>query len=109
MSKTEFAGMLRERIRIERPVDQRDAFGSAATSTDLVGEYWAAIEAVEPGDESLSQSRSSLQRWRFTTPWVDAILPGDTLIWRDRAMIIRMVSEDRRLLPRTILLAEEKR
>ncbi len=105
----EFAGVLRERIRIERPSAAGDSLASGSTETELVGEFWAAIEAQGAGSEATAESRSAMQRWRFILRQTDKILPGDRLIWSERNMLIRTVSEDRRLLPRTILDAEEIR
>ncbi|MEP2987656.1 MAG: head-tail adaptor protein [Parasphingorhabdus sp.] len=107
--KTEFAGVLRERIRIERLSAALDGLASGSSETELVAEFWAAIEAQGAGSEANAGSRSAMQRWRFILRQTDKILPGDRLIWSGRNMLIRSVSEDRRLLPRTILDAEEIR
>ena len=105
----EFAGRLREYIRIERPLQTRDALGSASTEKGIVGEYWAAMEARDGAEISSAGSHSAMQRWKFWLRQPDKILPGDTLIWSGREMLVRTVSEDRRLLPKTILEAEERR
>jgi len=105
----EFAGSLRERIRIERRVSDRDAIGSALSQTELVGEYWAAAEAMGNGDDTSADTRSALQRWRFTLRKTDTIFPGDYLTWAGREMTIYTVSEDHRPVAKTILIAEEKR
>ena len=109
MSGAEFSGMLRERIRIERPVAQRDPLGSATPQTELVGEFWAAVEAMGTGSEAQAGSRAALQRWQFTLRETGNIRPGDQLVWDERTMVIRSIEEDRRLLPKTLLFAEEKR
>lgn len=105
----EFAGMLRERIRIERISAERDSLASSSDATLLVGEFWAAIEAQGAAREASAESHAAMQRWRFILRQTDKILPGDRLIWSGRNMLIRIVSEDRRLLPKTIVEAEEVR
>ena len=105
----EFAGRLREYVRVERPLSPRDALGSTPAEKQLVGEYWAAIEAQPSAEISSADSHSAMQRWKFWLRQTDKILPGDTLIWSGREMLVRTVSEDRRLLPKTILEAEERR
>lgn len=106
---TEFAGILRDHIRIERAVADRDAIASGSVETEWVGSFWAAIEADDIGPESRAESRSGMPQWRVTLRQTDDILPGDWLIWSGWKMRVRSVSEDRRLLPKTILHAEEVR
>ncbi len=104
----EFSGTLRDHIRIERTLGQRDAIGSAAEQTELVGKYRAAVQAAANGSQAQGESRSARQQWRIVLRETGSILPGDWLIWGNRRMIVNTVSADRRLLPKTILLAEEK-
>ena len=105
----EFSGVLRERIVIERQSAGRDALGSAEAQFDTVGEYWAAAEALHGGRESEAESRSALPRWRFVLREKQAIRPGDRLLWTGRVMVIASVVLEHRLIPKTILLAEETR
>ena len=109
MTGGEFVGLLRETIRISRPADTRDEIGSEPGTFDLIGDFRAAIAAATPGAESLAESRTAAQRWHLTLHLTDAVLPGDRLEWQGRTMTILNVTEDRRLLPRTRLLAEETR
>lgn len=109
MSGSEFSGLLREHIRIERLSSQRDGTGSATDQSDVIGDFRAAAEPVGTGDEALAGSRSAKPRWRFTLRQTDAIRPGDDLIWAGREMVVRAVSADHRFIPKTFLEAEEKR
>jgi head-tail adaptor len=105
----EFSGVLRERIVIERQSAGRDALGSAEAQYDLVGEFWAAAEALRGSRESEAESRSAMPRWRFILRETQAIKPGDRLLWGERVMTISSVVLEHRLIPKTILLAEEER
>jgi len=105
----EFSGILRERITIERQSAGRDALGSAEALFDTAGEYWAAAQALDSGSGEAAESRSALPRWRFILRETQAIKPGDRLLWGDRVMTINSVVLEHRLIPKTILLAEEKR
>ena len=105
----EFSGVLRERIVIERQRAERDGLGSADAQFDTVGEYWAAAEALHEGRESEAESRSAMPRWRFVLRETQAIRPGDRLLWGERVMTVSSVVLEHRLIPKTILLAEEKR
>lgn len=109
MSGSEFSGLLRERIRIERRSVQRDTIGSATDQSEWVGDFWAAEEPLGTGDEALAQSRSALPRWRFTLRQTEAIYVGDHFVWAGRAMVVRTISADHRFIPKTMLEAEEKR
>ena len=105
----EFAGHLRERITIERQSESRDGLGSAVSQFDTIGQYWAAAEPLRGGDEGEAESRSAMPRWRFTLRETQAIKPGDRLNWNGRAMTVDSVILEHRLIPKTILHAEEKR
>ena len=105
----EFSGILRERIVIERQSAERDGLGSAGAQFDTVGEFWAAAEALHGGRESEAESRSAMPRWRFVLRETRALRPGDRLLWGERVMTISSVVLEYRLIPKTILLAEEKR
>ncbi|WP_417621153.1 head-tail adaptor protein [Parasphingorhabdus sp.] len=105
----EFSGILRERISIERQTAGRDALGSAELQYTTVGVFWAAAEALHGGTASEAESRSAMPRWRFILRETYAIKPGDRLVWGDRIMTIASVIPEHRLIPKTILQAEEKR
>ncbi len=105
----EFSGILRERITIERQRAGRDALGSAEPQFDSIDEFWAAAEALPSGDDEEAGSWSAMPRWRFILRETQAIKPGDRLLWGGRVMVINSVILEHRLIPKTILQAEEKR
>tara|TARA_R110000824_G_scaffold338547_4_gene525109 strand:+ start:12605 stop:12931 length:327 start_codon:yes stop_codon:yes gene_type:complete len=105
----EFSGILRERISIERQAVGRDALGSAEPQFITVGVFWAAAEALSSGRREVAGSRSAMPRWRFILRETQVIKPGDRLLWDGRAMTILSVVPEHRLIPKTILQAEEKR
>ncbi len=107
--RQEFSGVLRERITIERQAAGRDALGSAELQFGFVGEFWAAAEVLRSGRVSEAESRSALPRWRFILRETQAIKAGDRLTWGGRVMTITSVILEHRLIPKTILQAEEKR
>ena len=109
MMGQEFSGILRERISIERQTVGRDALGSAEPQYVTVGVFRAAAEALYGGTPSEAESRSAMPRWRFVLRETQAIRPGDRLLWGERVMTVSSVVLEHRLIPKTILLAEEKR
>ena len=109
MSGAEFAGSLRDRITVERVSAQRDALGAASDETSIIGTFWAAVETDGTGSVSDAESRSAPQRWRFTLRQTGEVMPGDRIIWGARKLTILTAAADLRLLPKTILTAEETR
>jgi len=109
MMGQEFSGILRERISIERQTVGRDALGSAEPQFLTVGVFWAMAEALHGGTLSEAESRSAMPLWRFILRETQTIKPGDRLVWGDRIMTILSVVLEHRLIPKTILQAEEKR
>ena len=105
----EFSGHLRERITIERQATGRDALGSARAQFEPVGQFWAAAKALPGGRASVAESRSAMPGWRFVLRETQAIKPGDRLIWGGRVMVVDSVILEHRLIPKTILHAEESR
>jgi head-tail adaptor len=105
----EFSGRLRERIAIERQAAERDDSGSAEPLFDGIGQFWAEAEALDSGRRERAGSRSAMPRWRFILRETQAIKPGDRLLWGNRVMTISSVILEHRLIPKTILQAEEKR
>ena len=105
----EFAGTLREWIRVERPVNARDGRGSASGEFALIGEYHASATPAGTGAEAIGESRSAMPVWQFLMRQSDAILPGDRIIWNGRILTVRSVIADYQPTPRTRILAEENR
>ena len=92
MKRSEFAGALREVIRISRVVSSRDALGAASTKSEMVGDFRAAVAAYRIGAERDEESRSAFPRWRFTLREPDVILPGADLLWNERGRVVREVT-----------------
>jgi len=109
MMGQEFSGTLRECISIERQTAGRDAQASAEPEYLTIGVFRAAAEAMHSGSASEAESRSAMPRWRFILRETQVIKPGDRLVWGDRILTILNVVLEHRLIPKTILQAEEKR
>ena len=85
------------------------ALAARSGSSAPAFEPWAAAEALHGGTPSEAESRSAMPRWRFILRETRAIKPGDRLVWGERMMTISSVILEHRLIPKTILQAEEKR
>lgn len=103
----EFAGTLREWIRVERPTNDRDSSGSASGEFNLIGNFRAAAEPAGTGAEAVADSRSAMPLWLFLMRPSETILPGDRITWNDRTLTVRTVTAEDRPTPKCRLLAEE--
>jgi len=107
--RRETAGNMRNRVRIERPVDVRDLLAGQAPQTELVGHFWAAIESAGTGRDIAGQSRSTLPRYQLTLRLAEEVRPDDAVYWDARHLKVQEVRHQFGGQPLTILLAEEQR
>lgn len=106
---SEFAGTLRERIRIERPVDLRTTSGLQQPGWELVASCFAAIAADGAGPEAEAMSLSAMPRFRVTIRWRDGVAVGQRVSWGGRKMMVRQRIDDPKLPDRILLRCEEVR
>jgi head-tail adaptor len=106
---TEFAGTLKQRIQIERPVDLRTDSGLQQAGWEAVASCLAAIIAEGAGPEAEAQALSSMPRFRVTIRWRDGIAVGQRVIWGTRAMLVKQRIDDPATPDRILLRCEEMR
>jgi len=105
----EFAGTLKERIRIERPIALRTESGLQQAGWELVASCLAAIVAEGAGPEAEAMALSAMPRFRVTIRWREGIAVGHRLIWGERAMLVKQRVDDPKLPDRIMLRCEEMR
>lgn len=105
----EFAGLLRERIVIERPAAERSAIGVSAGGWEPVARCLAAIAPEGIGPESEGQALSAMPRFRVTLRVRDGIGVGQRIRWGKRLLGVRQRVDDPALGDRIILRCEEQR
>ncbi|MBA3667761.1 MAG: head-tail adaptor protein [Sphingomonas sp.] len=105
----EFAGTLKERVRIERPVTLRTAAGLQEAGWETVARCLAAIVAEGVGAEAEGQALSALPRFRVTIRRREGIAIGQRVAWGERTMLIRQRIDDPKLPDRILLRCEEMR
>lgn len=105
----EFAGSLRERIVIERPIGQRTAQGTRIDQWKMVARCLAAIVSEGAGSETEAMALSAMQRFRVTIRRRDGIAIDQRLRWRNRMLMIRQIVEDPRRSDRLTIRCEEIR
>lgn len=108
MSK-EFAGSLRERVIIERPVSERTSIGVQATGWEVVARCLASVVPEGAGAEAEAMALSAMPRFRVTIRKRDGIAIDQRLRWGERVLMIRQMLDDPRLGDRHLLRCEEVR
>jgi head-tail adaptor len=106
---SEFAGTLRERVRIERPVDLRTESGLQQAGWEPVASCLASIIAEGAGAEAEGQTLSAMPRFKVTIRWREGISVGQRVIWGERAMLVKQRIDDPLLRDRILLRCEEVR
>lgn len=106
---TEFAGMLRERITIDRPTTRRTPTGLQEADWEPVARCLAAIAFEGVGAESEGQALSAMPRLRVTIRRRSEVAIDQRIRWRSRTLMIRQMLDDPRTPDRLVLRCEEVR
>jgi len=106
---TEFAGSLRERITIERPVTTRSAAGLQEAGWEPVATCLASIVLEGVGPESEAQALSVMPRLRVMIRRRNGVAIDQRIRWRSKMLMIRQLLDDPRLPDRIVLRCEEVR
>jgi head-tail adaptor len=106
---SEFAGTLRERIVIERPVSVRNAMGLQEPGWEQVCRCLASVMLESIGPESEGQALSALPRFRVTIRKRDGIALDQRISWSGRKLAVRQLLDDPRAKDRIMMRCEEVR
>lgn len=106
---SEFAGTLRERIVIERPIAVRNAMGLQEPGWEKVCRCLASVVLESVGAESEGQALSSMPRYRVTVRRRDGIALDQRVSWSGRKLMVRQLLDDPRLKDRITMRCEEVR
>ena len=106
---TEFAGTLRERVVIERPVSLRNAMGLQEPGWEEVCRCLAAVALESVGAEAEAQALSAMPKYRITIRQRDGIALGQRVRWNGRNMMGRQLLDDPRAKDRIVMRCEEVR
>lgn len=105
----EFAGTLRERVIIERPVSTRNAMGLQEPGWEEVCRCLAAVALETVGKESEGQALSAMPRYRVTIRQRDGIAIDQRVRWSGRYLMVRQLLDDPRAKDRIAMRCEEVR
>ena len=106
---TEFAGTLRERVVIERPISLRNAMGLQEPGWEEVCRRLAAVALDSVGAESEAQALSAMPKYRVTIRQRDGIALGQRVRWNGRSLMVRQLLDDPRIKDRIVMRCEEVR
>ena len=106
---TEFAGTLRERLVIERPVSLRNALGLQDPGGEEVCRCLGAVVLETVGAESEAQALSAMPRYRVTIRKRDGVALNQRVRWSGRSLMVRQLLDDPRTKDRIVMRCEEVR
>ena len=106
---SEFAGTLRERIAIERPISVRNEMGLQEPGWEEVCRCLASVMLESVGAESEGQALSSMPRYRVTVRWREGIALDQRVSWGERKLMVRQLLDDPRAKDRIAMRCEEVR
>jgi head-tail adaptor len=106
---SEFAGTLRERIVIERPINVRNAMGLQEPGWEEVCRCLASVALDGVGQESEGQALSAMPRFRVTVRRRDGIAIDQRISWKGGTLMVRQMIDDPRARDRISMRCEEVR
>jgi head-tail adaptor len=106
---SEFAGTLRERVVIERPVSVRNAMGLQEPGWETVCRCLASVTLDSVGPEAEAQALSAMPRYRVTIRWREEIELGLRISWSGRSLMVRQLLDDPKAKDRIAMRCEEVR
>ena len=106
---SEFAGTLRERIRIERPISVRNEMGLQEPGWEQVCSCPASVALESVGQESEGQALSAMPKFRVTIRSRDGIALDQRISWNGRYFMVRQLLDDPRAKDRIVMRCDEVR
>lgn len=106
---SEFAGTLRERIRIERPITTRTPTGVQESGWEPVASCLAAVELEGVGPQSEAMALSAMPKLRVTIRRREGVAIDQRIRWGARTLMIRQLLDDPRYPSRLVFRCEETR
>jgi len=105
----ELAGLLRERVTLERQMPGRDALGVARGAWVSLGQCWAAVVPAGEGAGFVGDAPAAPARFHITIRVRKIFGVGDRVIWRARTLVVLNVTFDPTIPDRMTCLTEELR
>ncbi len=106
---SEFAGTLRERIMIERPIEERNAMGLSSGGWEAVARCLAAVVPDGAGAEREGMALSAMARFKVSIRPREGIAIDQRILWGNRVLMIRQMSDEPQRGDRIVMRCEEVR
>jgi head-tail adaptor len=107
--RQEFAGTLKQRISIERPITTRTPTGVQESGWEPVASCLAAVELEGVGPQSEGQAFSAMPKLRVTIRRRTGIAIDQRIRWGTRTLMIRQLLDDPSHPDRLMMRCEEAR
>lgn len=104
----EFAGLLRERVTVERLASTPGDDGNATLAWTADGEAWAALAPAGLPDPIAGEGQVSRPRYRLTLRPRPGLGLASRFRWLGRVLTVLRVEPDPRRTDRITLLVEER-
>ncbi len=105
----ELAGLLRERVTLERQAPGRNALGVASGAWLSLGQCWAAVVPMGEGAGFVGDAPAAPPRFHITIRVRTIFGTGDRMVWRGRTLVVLNVTFDPTIPDRMSCLTEEVR
>ena len=106
---SEFAGMLKERITVERQVASRNAMGLQEYGWEQAFGCLASVVLEGVGAEAEAMALSAMPRFRVTIRKRDGVAIDQRVNWKGKLLMIRHLLIDPAAKDRIVLRCEEVR
>jgi head-tail adaptor len=105
----EFAGTLRERVLIERPISLRNEMGLQQPGWEQVCRCLAGVVLDSVGAETEAQALSAMPKFKVTIRAREGIAIDQRITWNGRKLMVRQLLDDPRAKDRIVMRCEEVR
>ena len=105
----EFAGTLRERVLIERPISLRNEMGLQQPGWEQVCRCLASVTLDSVGPESEAQALSAMPKFKVVIRARQGIALDQRISWNGRKLMVRQLLDDPRTKDRIVMRCEEVR
>jgi SPP1 family predicted phage head-tail adaptor len=87
------SGLMRERVTVQRPVEQQSAFGEATITWEPEGEVWASVQGLSSREVLQAQQANAVITHKIRIRFFPGLTHQHRLVWRGRVMEISSVQE----------------
>jgi SPP1 family predicted phage head-tail adaptor len=102
------SGLMRERVTIQAPSEQRNQFGEATVAWSDVATVWASVQGMSAREYLAAQQVDSVVTHKVRIRFFPGITHSHRLVWRGRIMEIASVLERETRTVHELLVKEDE-